>query len=126
MDSVAILYLERYPVQAQLLVRGSLPTPCHSTAFEVQDLGDFIDVLLWSLADPETECITVLEPFDLAIPLGSFASADLPVRLNGDEVGRIRSASAMARPRSTGRDGRSASVSATATWTWPWTATISC
>jgi hypothetical protein len=88
-DSTEIRYLESDPVQVQLLVSGSLPTPCHDPVFEVQDLGDRIDVLLWSLADPDAMCIQVLEPFELAIPLGSFESADLPVFLNGQEVGRI-------------------------------------
>jgi hypothetical protein len=34
-------------------------------------------------------CVQVLEPFELAIHLGSFESADLPVVLNGQEVGRV-------------------------------------
>jgi hypothetical protein len=88
-DSTEIEYLESFPVQVRLLVKGSLPTPCHEAVFEVQDLGDRLDVLLWSLADPDQVCAQVLEPFELAIPLGSFESANVPVVLNGDEVGRV-------------------------------------
>lgn len=88
-DSTEILYLESYPVQVELLVNGSLPTPCHEIEYEVQDGVDSIDVLLWSVADPEMVCAAVLEPFELVIPLGSFETADLPVYLNGEEVGQI-------------------------------------
>lgn len=88
-DSVDILYLESHPVQASLHVSGSLPTPCHEAVWEVQDLGDSIDVRLWSEADTESMCITVLEPVEISIPLGSFESADLPVLLDGEVVGQL-------------------------------------
>jgi hypothetical protein len=89
-DSVDILCLESFPVQVHLVVRGSLPTPCHEAIFEVQDLGDVIDVRLWSLADADAICIQALEPFELVIPLGSYESADIPVSLNGEPVGRVQ------------------------------------
>lgn len=88
-DSVDIAYLESYPVQVHLVVRGSLPTPCHAAVWEVQDFGATIDVRLWSLADPKQLCITVLEPFEVSIPLGSFETADMPVLLNGEVVGQL-------------------------------------
>lgn len=88
-DSTDILYLESFPVQVHLLVRGSLPTPCHEAVWEVQHSGDLIDVRLWSTTDAGEVCMTVLEPFDITIPLGAFESASLPVFLNGEEVGRV-------------------------------------
>lgn len=88
-DSTEIRYLESFPVQALLVVRGSLPTPCHEAVWEVQDLGEAIDVRLWSLADPAQFCIQVLEPFEISIPLGSFESASIPVSLDGELVGRL-------------------------------------
>ncbi len=97
-ETTQILYLESYPVQVQLLVTGNLPTPCHEVAYEVQDRGEAIDVLLWSLADPELMCVAVLEPFESVIPLGSFERADLPVLLNGEEVGRIEVSSGATGP----------------------------
>ncbi len=89
LDTVDVRYLESYPVQVHLVVTGSLPTPCHEPVWEVQDRGDAIDVHLWSLADPGRMCITVLEPFEISIPLGAFESADMPVLLNGEIVGRV-------------------------------------
>jgi hypothetical protein len=88
-DSTDIRYLESDPVQVHLVVTGHLPTPCHEVVYEVQDMGTSVDVRLWSLADADALCVQVLEPFELVIPLGSWESADLPVLLDGQEVGRI-------------------------------------
>ena len=101
-DSAELLYLESWPVQVKLHVEGSLPTPCQEAIFEVADLGDTIDVRLWSLADPKALCIAVLEPFEIAIDLGAYTSADLPVLLNGEAVGRIQVGSDPTGPALTG------------------------
>lgn len=89
-ESSEILYLESYPVQVQLLVQGALPTPCHQPAWEVSETATSVDVALWSTSDPDAFCASVLEPVELAIPLGSYESADLDVTLDGELVGRIR------------------------------------
>jgi len=88
-DATDLLYLESYPVQVHLVVEGSLPTPCHEPLWEVEDLGDRVDVRLWSEAEPDRLCMAVLEPVELSILLGAYTSASLPVTLNGSEVGRI-------------------------------------
>ena len=89
LDATEILYLESFPVQVRLVVRGALPTPCHEAVWEIEELGDAISVSLWSEADPELPCAQVLEPFEIAIPLGSFESSHSPVRLNGEQIGRL-------------------------------------
>jgi hypothetical protein len=88
-DSAEIQYLESWPVQVRLHVEGSLPTPCHELAYEVRDLGSSLDVRMWSFADADAICAQVLEPFDVSIDLGAYESANLPVVLNGDQVGTI-------------------------------------
>jgi hypothetical protein len=88
-DSTDIRYLESFPVQVHLVVRGSLPTPCHEAAWDVQAGADGIDVTLWSTTEPGAICVDVLEPVEVSIPLGSFEAADLPVSLNGEPVGRV-------------------------------------
>jgi hypothetical protein len=88
-ESTGILYLESYPVQVVLVVRGTVPTPCHEIDSSVQVLDDRVDVRAWSMADPDQTCTQVLEPFEVSIPLGAFESASLPVFVNGDEIGRI-------------------------------------
>ncbi len=88
-NSTEILYLESFPVQLDLLVEGSLPTPCHEPMWEIDDTGSSVDVRLWSEAPPEAACIAILEPVELRIPLGSYETANVAVSLNGDPVGRI-------------------------------------
>ena len=89
-DSTDLLYLESFPVQVRLVVTGSLPTPCHEAAWEVEQASDGISVRLWSVSDPGAVCADVLEPFEVSIPLGSFDGANLPVTLNGEPVGRVQ------------------------------------
>lgn len=88
-DSTDILYLESFPVQVRLVVRGSLSTPCHEPVWNVDAGEDGIGVLLWSEADADTMCTSVLTPFEVSIPLGDYETADLPVSLNGEDVGRV-------------------------------------
>jgi hypothetical protein len=88
-DSTEILYLESFPVQVRLVVRGSLPTPCHRPQWSVEDDGTAIEVTLWSVIALGQSCAQVLEPFEVSIALGSFETADLDVLLNGDEIGRV-------------------------------------
>lgn len=90
-EATEILYLESFPVQVRLVVRGSLPTPCHQIRWEVNGPGlhGTIEVGLWSESDPEDDCVNALEPFEVSIPLGSFESADGAVSLNREEIGRL-------------------------------------
>jgi hypothetical protein len=68
---------------------GSLPTPCHTPTWSVSQRPDAIEVHLFSVAEEGGVCSSVLEPFELSIALGAFETADLPVILNGEEVGRV-------------------------------------
>jgi hypothetical protein len=88
-DATEILYLESFPVQVRLVVRGSLPTPCHKAVWEFDDLGTIIDVRLWSSVLLGQNCAQVLEPFEVSIPLGSFETSTSVVVLNGEEIGRL-------------------------------------
>lgn len=90
-DEVSLLQMESYPVQVVLLVRGSLPTPCHEVKWEVvgPDARGRIEVTLFSQADPSMACIQVLEPFEVSIPLGSYATGSFTVWLNGEQVGEF-------------------------------------
>lgn len=89
-DSTDILYLESFPVQVQLAVTGSLPTPCDRLAWDVQQDSDGIAVSLWSESDADAFCASVLAPFEVSIPLGAFETADLALTLNGDDIGRVQ------------------------------------
>lgn len=86
-DSTDIVLMESFPVQVALRVTGSLPTPCHTPVWDVNDDGSTIAVRLGSITDGDAACIQVLEPVELSIPLGSFESGSRIVTLNGEEIG---------------------------------------
>ena len=90
-DSQEILILESFPLQFRLHVIGSLPTPCHELRAVVNepDKQNDIQVQIYSLVDPDKVCIQVLEPFDVSLSLGSYASGSYTVFVNGEEVGEI-------------------------------------
>lgn len=78
---------------------GNLPTPCHKLRSNVQppDKNGQINVNVFSVSDPDSMCIQVLEPFTLTVPLeipGLDASAleggEYTVLLNGEEIGKIQ------------------------------------
>jgi len=92
-DQADLLILESYPLQFTLSVSGNLPDPCHHLRVTVSapDSENRIDVQLYSLANPETMCIQVLEPFDVNIPLGSFPTGEYHLYLNGEKVAEFQS-----------------------------------
>lgn len=87
-EDTDLLLMESYPVQVALLVSGNLPTPCHELRWEVSDADPSgrIVVEMVSIADAETLCVQVLEPFEERIPLGSYESGAFSVWLNGEQV----------------------------------------
>ena len=90
-DSTDILTLESFPLQFQLNVKGSLPTPCHQLRVVVDQPNEQneIHVSIYSLVDLNTVCTQVLEPFEANIPLGSFPSGKYSVFVNDEKVGEI-------------------------------------
>jgi hypothetical protein len=91
MDSHEITMLKSLPPQFQLIVKGSLPTPCHQlrAVVDLPDAQNQIHVLLYSLSDPNTACTQVLEPFEASVPLGTFSEGSYTVFVNGEQVGEI-------------------------------------
>jgi inhibitor of cysteine peptidase len=88
-DSVEILLLESYPVQVRLQVTGSLPTPCHKLAWDLGEVAEDgkINLELYSLADPDVDCIQILQAFEESVPVGSYTSGEFEVWINGELVG---------------------------------------
>ena len=85
-DSLELLTLESYPLQFVLVLKGNLPSPCHQlrvTAAAPDEVGR-IAVRAYSLADPETACIAVLEPFEANLALGSFPPGHYQILINGE------------------------------------------
>jgi hypothetical protein len=91
-DSQEILILESFPPQFRLHVTGALPTPCHQLRAVVHEPNDQnqIHVEIYSVVNPNTVCIQVLEPFEASIPLGSnLEGGSYTVFVNGELVGEI-------------------------------------
>ncbi|MGA9192323.1 MAG: hypothetical protein WBZ24_11360 [Anaerolineales bacterium] len=88
-ESTQILQLESFPVQVMLEVVGQLPDACHKAAWVVSDPDSEgrIDVELHSEAPLGQDCIQVLQPMTLRIPIGSFKDGSYVVWLNGEKVG---------------------------------------
>lgn len=85
-DSLELLTLESYPLQFVLVLKGSLPSPCHQlrvTAAAPDEAGR-IAVRAYSLADPDTACIAVLEPFEVNLALGSFPTGHYQILINAE------------------------------------------
>jgi hypothetical protein len=88
LDSAELLTLESYPLQFTLLLRGSLPTPCHQLQVDVKppDAENNIRVEAYSLADPNRICAQVLKPFEENLPLGSFPAGRYILWVNGEKL----------------------------------------
>jgi len=87
-DEVELVMMESFPVQVRLILRGSLPNPCSSFAWEVEepDSQGRIAVQAYSLQEADLACIQVLEPMEESIPLGAFTQGNFSVWLNGERV----------------------------------------
>jgi hypothetical protein len=88
---VQLVVMESFPVQAALNLRGSLPDGCHTLRVKVPppDGLNNIYIEVYSLRNDEMICTAVLEPFEVSIPLGSFAGGQFQVFFNGTEIGSI-------------------------------------
>ena len=93
LDSTDMLVLESYPVQINLLLKGSLPTPCHKLRVLVHepDADKRIDIDVYSVVDSSLICIQVLEAFERTIPLGSFPTGHYTVWINSEKIGEFDS-----------------------------------
>lgn len=92
-DSTEIIVAESFPPQFFLRVTGSLPDPCHQlrASISIPDSQSRVVVDVYSLADPTTACIAVLQPLDVSVPLGSLPAGKYEVWVNGQPVGEIES-----------------------------------
>jgi hypothetical protein len=92
-NSADLLTLESFPVQISMILRGSLPTPCHSlrAIIHTPDGDNNIDIEIYSVADPNAICAQVLQSFDASLPLGSFPGGHYTVSVNGERVGDFNS-----------------------------------
>ena len=76
-------------VSANLI--GDLPTPCNQLRIVLTpaDTQNKINLEVYSVVDSHTSCITVLQPFQVIYPLGSFSSGHYSVYVNGELLGEF-------------------------------------
>jgi hypothetical protein len=91
LDSSDILIMESYPVQINLHLMGSLPTPCHQLRLNISqpDTENRILIDLYSVVDPDKICAQMLQAFDVNIPLGSFPAGNYSIWINGSKIGNF-------------------------------------
>ncbi|MBM4424463.1 MAG: hypothetical protein FJ030_13930 [Chloroflexi bacterium] len=90
-ERAQIIIAESFPPQYFLSVAGSLPSPCHQLRVSVSPASgqSRITVDVYSVADPYAVCSQILQPFEVNVPLGSFAAGEYEVWVNGQPVGEI-------------------------------------
>ncbi len=78
-----------YPVKVSAYLVGNLPDPCHVLRVVVgsSTTSSTINISAYSLYDPTLACVTVLQPFSVTVPLGTFSSGQYTVLVNGVLLG---------------------------------------
>lgn len=77
------------PATVQAVITGNLPDPCHLLRAVVGPISvnGTINIQVYSLVNPGTACITVLKPFSITIPLGTFTTGQYTVVVDGSRLG---------------------------------------
>jgi hypothetical protein len=93
LDSAELLILESYPLQVNRYISGNLPTPCNELRVKLNDpdTNNRIYIEIYSVSNPDTMFVQVLQPFDTNISLGSFSPGHYKVYLNGELIGEFDS-----------------------------------
>jgi hypothetical protein len=90
-DHSEIILKESGPVQAELVIVGNLPSPCHQLrviAPEPDSTGHIM-VQVYSVTDPEKTCAQVLEPFTAVVPLGTVSEGAFTISINNEMTGEF-------------------------------------
>ena len=85
-----ILFTDTNRLNVALYLVGSLPDPCHVLRIERGSFttSNIINVVVYSLVDPASACVTVLQPFTVTYPLGTFPAGQVyTVVVNGTKLG---------------------------------------
>jgi hypothetical protein len=98
MENSDLLIMESYPIQVSAVLDGSLSDPCHQLRVVVNpaDAENQINLEVYSVFDPGVACMTVIEPFNATIPLGSYPDGEYTVMVNGESLGSFGSGSGVA------------------------------
>ncbi len=82
-----LVTMESFPIQVSAILNGTLSDPCHKLRVVSSVEAERIDLQAYSVFDPATACILMIEPFNATIPLGNFGSGHYSVYVNGKLLG---------------------------------------
>lgn len=79
------------PKEVSVNLEGYLPDPCHQLRIVMTpaDSNNKINLVVYSVFDAQTMCIMVIQPFQVAYPLGSFSNGHYSVYVNGQLAGEF-------------------------------------
>lgn len=79
------------PNEASAKLKGSLPDPCHHLRIVLtkDDSQNKLELEVYGVTESSTACITVIQPFQVNYPLGSFSSGHYSVFVNGKLLGEF-------------------------------------
>jgi hypothetical protein len=91
MTTTQVIVEASSPAKAYVTLTGTMPDPCHSLRVVVTpaDANKMISLEAYSMVDPNTACITKIEPFTAYIPLGNYSSGTYTVSVNGAKIGQF-------------------------------------
>jgi inhibitor of cysteine peptidase len=93
LESTNMFIMESYPVQVNVNLTGSLPTPCNKlrAVINTPDANKNIKIELYSVIDPDVMCAQTLQPFEATLSLGSFPAGHYTVLVNDEKLGEFDS-----------------------------------
>ncbi len=91
MDNSALLFRDSQPLVVSASLQGYLSDPCHQLriAYTPADEQKRINLEVYSVFDPSTACITMIQPFNVIYPLGSYTEGHYTVYVNGALLGEF-------------------------------------
>ena len=90
-ENSRVVIEESMPAQVSLVLNGNLSDPCHKLRVVVTPADTQKEIRLdaYSIYDPKEVCITMIQPFNATIPLGSYAGGHFTVFVNDQLVGEF-------------------------------------
>lgn len=79
------------PVQVYVVLKGYLPSPCHQlrVTYAPTDQANVVSLYAYSLTEPDTACLTLIQPFTATIYIGSYYEGTYTVLVNGVVLGKF-------------------------------------
>ncbi len=76
--------------KVSLTLSGQLPTPCSQLRVAVKHEKGKIEVKVYSVYEPNTECADALKPFSVRVKIGPFPDGEYVLWVNGQKIGKVQ------------------------------------